>query len=323
MRAIEQRGYGEPRDVLHLAEVPVPELSAEQVLVRVRAASANPADWHLICGEPMVMRPALGGIRGPRRVVGGDFAGVIEQLGSSVTAWAVGDEVYGCSRGTFAEFVAAPTSQLARKPQNLDFEQAAAVPLAAITALQGLRLGGLSAGQHVLVIGASGGIGTFAVQLAKHAGAEVTGVASTGRLDFVRGLGADHVIDYTLHDPAAGAARYDLVLQLAGTGRPRALHRILTPTGNLVMSTGDGGRWFGPLGLVASGGLLGAVGRRRVKVLATKESSESLDELRELIEAGHIRPVVDSLYPLERAGEALALVREGRPAGKVVVTVAA
>lgn len=240
MRAIEQRGYGEPREVLHLADVPVPTIGTDQVLVRVHASSANPYDWHLICGEPTLMRAQLGGMRGPRRIVGADLAGVVEGLGGEVPGLAVGDEVYGFADGAFAEYVAAPHGRLARKPATLTFAQAAAVPMGAITALQGLRHAGVAAGQHVLVLGASGGVGTFAVQLAKHAGAQVTGVCSTGRLDLVRDLGADHVIDYTAQDPTSGPVRYDVIVQLGGTYPPRTLRRVLTPRGTLLQSHGDG-----------------------------------------------------------------------------------
>ena len=321
MRAIEQRGYGDPREVLHLADVPVPAFGADQVLVRVYASSANPYDWHLICGEPTLMRAQLGGIRGPRRIVGADLAGVVEGLGSGVRGLSVGDEVYGFADGAFAEYVAAPQGRVARKPTNLTFAQAAAVPLGAITALQGLRHARVAAGQHVLVLGASGGVGTFAVQLAKHAGAQVTGVCSTGRLDLVRGLGADHVIDYTTQDPTSGAVRYDLILQLGGTYSPRALRRVLTPRGTLLQSHGDGSRRLGPLAAMASGILLNVVAKQRITQFVAKEDTATLDELRDLIEAGHLRPVIDSQYPLEQAAEAVALVKDGRPAGKVVVTI--
>jgi len=322
MRAIQQRGYGDPREVLHLAQVDVPAFDAGQVLVRVLASSANPYDWHLICGEPTLMRSQLGGVRGPTRIVGADFAGVVEGLGRDVSALAVGDEVYGFADGAFAEHLAAPAGRVARKPANLTFAEAAAVPLAAITALQGVRHGELASGQHVLVLGASGGVGTFAVQLARHMGAEVTGVCSTSRLDLVRSLGADHVIDYTTQDPAAGTARYDLIFQLGGTYSPRALRRALTPRGTLVQSYGDGSRLLGPLGGIASGALLNVVGKQRITSFVAEEDTATLDELREMIEAGHLRPVIDSEYPLERAGDAVALVKDGRPAGKVVVTVA-
>lgn len=323
MKAIEQRGYGDPREVLHLTEVTVPDITADQVLVRVRASSANPYDQHLICGEPVLMRPALGGVRGPRRVVGADFAGVVEQVGDAVRDVAAGDEVYGFADGAFAEFVAAPADSLARKPANLTFAQAAAVPLAAVTALQGLRRGGLTSGQRVLVIGASGGVGTFAVQLAKDVGARVTGVCGTGRLDLVRGLGADQVIDYTVQGPASGPAAYDLILQLGGRYSPRTLRRALAPAGTLVQSYGDGNRWLGPLGGIAAGAGLNLVTKQRITSFVAHEDTATLDELRALIETGRLAPVIDSEYPLERAADAVALVRDGRPAGKVVVAVSA
>ncbi len=269
------------------------------------------------------MRPALGGFRAPQRIVGADFAGIAEQVGGAVRSVAVGDEVYGFADGAFGEFVAAPAARLARKPANLTFEQAASVPLAAITALQGLRRGGLTSGQRVLIIGASGGVGTFAVQLAKHVGAEVTGVCSAGRLDLVRSVGAEHVIDYTQRDPLSGSARYDLILQLGGTYSPRHLRRALTPRGTLIQSHGDGNRWTGPLGAMALGAALNVFSKQRIATFVAKEDTASLDELRDLIEAGHLKPVIDSQFPLERAAEAVALVREGHPAGKVVVTVEA
>jgi len=199
MRAIVQHGYGAPDGVLKLGEVDTPAVGDEEVLVRVRASSANPWDWHFIRGEPVLMRPAgIGGIRKPKFLIpGGDLAGTVEQIGRRVTGFAPGDQVYGFGHGAFAEYIAVAQGSLARKPTNLTFEQAAAVPLAAITAIQGLRAGRLQSGQHVLIIGASGGIGTFAVQIAKHLGAEVTGVCSTDNIDLVRRLGADHVIDYT------------------------------------------------------------------------------------------------------------------------------
>ena len=323
MRAIEQRGYGDPGEVLHLAEVDVPEIAADGVLVRVRASSVNPYDWHLICGEPVLMRPALGGLRGPKRVVGGDFAGVVEAVGSSVQGVAAGDEVYGFADGALAELVAAPARSLARKPANLTFAEAAAVPLAGMTALQCLRRGGVAPGQHVLVVGASGGVGTFAVQLATHAGARVTGVCSTGRLDLVRSLGADQVIDYTVQDPTSGSTTYDLILQLGGVYTPRVLRRRLAPRASLIQSYGDGGRWLGPLGSIASGALLNLVGKQRILSYAVTEDAATLDELRDLIEAAQIKPVIDSEYPLERAADAIVLVKDGRPAGKVVVKVSA
>ena len=246
MKAIVQHEYGAPRDVLRLAEVEMPTLGAEDVLVSVRASSANPWDSHFIRGEPFAFRAALGGVRKPKfPVPGGDLAGTVKQVGSSVTAFKPGEEVYGFGHGAFAEYIAVHQGSLAPKPGNLTFEQAAAVPLAAVTALQCLRAGGIHPGQQVLIIGASGGVGTFAVQIAKHLGAQVVGVCSTGHVDLVRRLGTRQVIDYTRQDFTTGAARYDLALQLGGTYSPAAVRKVLTPQGTLVQSFGDGSRWLG------------------------------------------------------------------------------
>src|SRR5215470_6040661 len=232
VRAIVQHEYGAPQDVLRLAEVEMPAVGAEDVLVSVRASSANPWDWHFIRGEPFLLRPGLGSVRKPKfPVPGGDLAGTVAQAGSGVTAFKPGDEVYGFGHGAFAEYVAVRQGSLAPKPGNLSFEQAAAVPLAAVTALQGLRAGGIAPGQHVLIIGASGGVGTFAVQIARHLGAIVTGVCSTRHVDLVRRLGAEQVIDYTSQDFTTGPAQYDLALQLGGTYSPAAVRKALTPHG--------------------------------------------------------------------------------------------
>jgi len=324
MKAIQQHGYGEPAKVLRLIDdAPLPDLADDHVLVRTQACSVNPADWHLVYGEPLLMRPALGGVRAPRRVIGTDFAGVIEQVGSAVTSLRVGDKVYGYASGAFAEHVAAPAASTARKPSALTFAEAAAVPLAGITAQQGLRLGGLEARQHVLILGASGGVGTFAVQLAKHIGAEVTGVCSTGRTNLVRRLGAEHVIDYTVQSPANSDTHYDLILQLGGTYSAGTLRRALTPRGTLVQSMGDGSRWFGPLGAMAGAAARNIFVRQRLTTLMTKETAADLDELRDLIDAGAVRPVIDSEFPLEQAADAVNHVRYGHPSGKVVLTAAA
>lgn len=324
MRAIVQHRYGAPEEVLRLEEVAVPTVGDGQVLVRVRASSANPWDWHFVRGEPILLRPTgIGGIRRPRfPVPGGDVAGTVEEVGPGVEGLAVGDEVYGFGHGAFADFVAVPQRHLALKPANLSFEQAAAVPLAGVTALQGLRAGGLRPGQHVLVIGASGGVGTFAVQLARHLGARVTGVCSTANLGLVRDLGAEAVIDYTTQDLTAGPTRYDLVFQLGGTTPPRALRRVLTPRGTLVQSAGDGSRWLGPVGTMAQAAVLNLVVGQTLRTFVADETTEALDELRELVEAGAVVPVVDRTYPLSDAAAAVRLVEEGRPAGKVVVSVA-
>jgi len=301
----------------------MPAVGDQELLVRVRASSANPWDWHFIRGEPVLMRPAgIGGIRKPKFLIpGGDLAGTVEQAGRGVTGFAPGDHVYGFGHGAFAEYVAVPQGNLARKPANLTFEQAAAVPLGAITAIQGLRAGGLQAGQHVLVIGASGGVGTFSVQIAKHLGAEVTGVCSTGNVDLVRHLGADHVIDYTNQGISTGPARYDLVFQLGGRYSPAVIRRVLTPHGTLIQSYGDGNRRFGPLGNMIKAAVLSRFVGQTLKAFTAKETTETLDEITELIEAGKLTPVIDRTYPLSEAAQAVQLVEKGRPAGKVTVTI--
>ena len=323
MKAIVQHSYGAPEDVLRLADVDTPPVGDQEVLVRVRASSANPWDWHFIRGEPVLMRPAgIGGVRRPKFLIpGGDVAGTVEQVGRGVTGFAPGGDVYGFGHGAFAEYVAVPQGSLARKPVNLTFEQAAAVPLAAVTAVQGLRAGKLRAGQHVLVIGASGGVGTFAVQIAKHLGAEITGVCSTANVELVRQLGADHVIDYTTQDIFTGPARYDLVLQLGGTYPPAAIRRVLTPRGTLIQSYGDGNRWFGPVGNLIKAAVLSPFVSQTLKSFTAKETTETLDEITELIETGQIRPVIERTYPLAEAAQAVALVEGGHPAGKVTVTI--
>jgi NADPH:quinone reductase-like Zn-dependent oxidoreductase len=323
MKAIVQQKYGSPRDVLRLAEIPVPSVGPQDVLVAVRASSANPWDWHFIRGEPVVFRAAgLGGVRKPRfPVPGGDFAGVVQQAGADVTSVAPGDEVHGFGHGAFAEFLAVPQGRLAPKPANLSFEQAAAVPLAAATALQGLRAGGIAAGQDVLIVGASGGVGTFAVQIARHLGAQVDGVCGTRHAGLVRRLGARKVIDYTTADFTRQAARYDLVLQLGGTYSPAAIRKVLAPRGTLIQSSGDGGRWLGPVGNIIKAAALGAFGGQTLKPFTVEVTAPALQEVDALIEAGGIEPVIDRTYPLADAAAAVRLVEEGSPAGKVIVTI--
>jgi len=323
MKAIVQHGYGAPQDVLQLADVGMPIVGEEDVLVRVRASSANPWDWHFIRGEPVVFRPAgLGGVRRPKfPVPGGDLAGTVEQVGSGVTAFKPGDEVYGFGHGAFAEYIAVRQGKVAPKPRNLTFEQAAAVPLAAVTALQGLRAGGIQPGQHVLIVGASGGVGTFAVQIAKHLGAQVTGVCSTQNVDLVRRLGADHVIDYTEQDFTAGAARYDLAFQLGGTYSPAAVRKVLTPHGTLIQSFGDGSRWFGPIGNIIKAAALNPFVGQTLKSFTAEVTGQALKEVGDLIESGRINPVIDRAYPLAEAAAAVRLVEEASPSGKVIVTI--
>lgn len=323
MKAVIQHEYGAPRQVLRLAEVERPVVGAQDVLVAVRASSANPWDWHFIRGEPVLLRPTgIGGIRKPRfPIPGGDLAGVVEQVGSGVTAFKPGDDVYGFGHGAFAEYIASPQGTLAPKPGNLTFEHAAAVPLAAVTALCCLRAGGIRQDQDVLIVGASGGVGTFAVQIARYLGARVTGVCSSVNLDVVRRLGAEHVIDYTSQDFTRGVARYDLVLQLGGTYSPAAVRKVLTPHGTLIQSSGDGGRWLGPVGNIIRAAALNPFVGQTLKSVTADVTAAALEEISELIESGRITPVIDRTYPLADAAEAVQLVEEGSPAGKVIVTV--
>jgi NADPH:quinone reductase-like Zn-dependent oxidoreductase len=324
MRAMVQHRFGAPVDVLRIEEVDRPVISADEVLVRVHASSANPWDWHFIRAEPYFIRLGPSGFRWPRHPVpGGDVAGVVEEVGSDVAAFKPGDEVYGFGHGAFAEFLAVPQGQLAIKPANITFEEAASVPLAGATALQGLReVGDIQAGQHVLIIGASGGIGTFAVQMAKHYGAEVTGVCSAANVELVRSLGADHVIDYRSEDYTRGEARYDLVFQLGGTASPGAIRRVMTEVGTLVQCAGDGNGLFGPMVNVLKAMATNRFVSQRLALVSTKENTATFDEIRDLIESGVVRPVIHSTVPLEEAGAAVALVEDGSPGGKVVVRVA-
>lgn len=323
MKAIIQHEYGAPCDVLRLADIEMPAVGPNDVLVSVRASSANPWDWHFIRGEPIAFRMAgLGGVRKPRfPVPGGDVAGIVERAGSSVTAFTQGEEVYGFGHGAFAGYVAVPEGKLAAKPPQLTFEQAAAVPLAAVTALQCLRAGGIAAGQEVLIVGASGGVGTFAVQIAVHLGARVTGVCSARHSDLVRRLGAGQVIDYAAQDFTRGTARYDLVLQLGGTYSPAAVRRVLTPSGTLLQSSGDGGRWFGPLGSILKAAAISPFVGQTLKPVTAGVTAADLQQVTGMIEAGHVVPVIDRTYPLAEAAAAVRLVEEGSPAGKVIITV--
>jgi NADPH:quinone reductase-like Zn-dependent oxidoreductase len=322
MKAVVHDVYGSP-DVLELRDVAVPDVTAGGVVVRVRAAAANPLDWHFLRGMPYIMRPQAG-LRAPKRTtLGADVAGVVQAVGTDVTRFRPGDEVFGDVGGSFAEFVLAPEDRLERMPANLTFEQAAAVPVAGLTALQGLRdKGRVRTRQRVLIVGASGGVGTFAVQIAKTFGAIVTGVCSTRNLDLVRSLGADDVIDYTKEDFTEAGRGYDLVFQLAGTHSPWACRRALTPKGTLVLSSGDSpGRWIGPVTrIVKAIALSPFVGQKLTTFLATPKA-EDLRALRELIEEGSVMPVIDRTYPLSEVPDAIRYVEQGHARGKVVITV--
>jgi NADPH:quinone reductase-like Zn-dependent oxidoreductase len=324
MQAITQRCYGAP-DVLELRDVDTPLVNDNDVLVRVRAASANPYDWHFMRGVPYVFRLIVFGFPNPKHtVLGSDLAGQVERVGSNVTRFHPGDEVFGNVRlGGFAEYASVSEDVLGLKPANLTFEQAAAVPLAAMTALQGLRdAGGIQPEQKVLIVGASGGVGTFAVQIAKSFGADVTGVCSTRNTQMVRSIGADHVVDYTQEDFTRGGRTYDLIFQLAGTRSAPDCMRALTSNGTLVLSSGDsGGRWIGPLDRIIAGVVSSLFVSQRLRVLDTKRSLPDLRYLTALIEAGKLTPVIDRTYPLRKTPEAIRYLETGRAQGKVIITV--
>jgi len=320
MRAIVQDVYGSP-DVLELREIDRPPIGDGEALVRVRAASVNPVDWHVMRGSPYVVRLAGSGLRRPRNAVpGGDVAGVVDAVGRNVTRLRPGDEVFGWCRGACAEYARAAEDHLLPKPASLTFEQAATVPLAGTTALQGLRdIGRLRAGQTVLVIGASGGVGTFAVQIAKALGAEVTGVCSTRNVEMVRSIGADRVIDYTVDDFTQGGRRYDLILQLAGTRSPSECRRALTVRGTLVLSSGDG-RMSGIGRTLAATVSSPFVSQRLVAWLARMNGAD-LEALAGFVEAGQVTPVIDRTYALGETAAAIRHLEEGHTRGKLVITV--
>lgn len=324
MKAIIHRTYGPP-SVLHLEEVGQPVLgSDDEVLVRVHAASIDPGVWHLTAGLPYLIRAMGFGLRTPTIPVRGmDVAGRVEAVGPGVTRFRPGDDVYGTCDGSLAEYACAKEDRLSRKPANLGFEQAAAVPVSACTALQALRDGGrLQAGQKVLVVGAAGGVGTFAVQLAKVFGAHVTGVCSTGKVDLVRSLGADDVIDYTSEDPTDSTRRYDLIVDTAGNRPISRLRHALTPRGTLVIVGGEGGgRWIGGADRQLRALLLSPFVGHRLRGLVSTQHHGDLRFLAELIEAGSVTPVIDRTYPLTGVPDAVRYLNEGHARGKVVVRV--
>lgn len=323
MRAIVQTRYGSA-DVLQVGEIDRPSPGAGEVLVQVRAAGLDRGTWHLMTGLPYPIRLAGYGIRAPKNPVPGlDVAGVVVDVGRDVTRFGTGDAVFGIAKGSFAEFAVAREDKLAPKPSNLTFEQAAAVAISGLTALQGLcDVGRLQAGQHVLIIGASGGVGTYAVQIAKAHGAEVTGVCSTGKVDLVRSIGADHVVDYTSHDFADGAQWYDLILDIGGNSSLSRLRRALAPRGTLVIAGGEkGGRWLGgtdrPLRAIA----LSRFVRQRLTTFVSKEHFRDLERLAELIEQGRLVPVIERTYPLAETQTAMKHLEAGQARGKLIIAV--
>lgn len=323
MKAIVQDAYGSV-EVLELRDIDKPEIGDHEVLVRVHAAGVDRGVWHLMTGQAYLIRLAGYGFRRPKNPVrGSEVAGRVEAIGKDVTRFRPGDDVMGTSEGSFAEYARAREDKLAPKPASLTFEQAAAVPISASTALQAVRdQGKVQPGQKVLVIGASGGVGTYAVQLAKAFGAEVTGVCSTAKVDLVRSIGADHVIDYTRDDFAETEQRYDLILDIGGNRSLSHLRRALTPQGTLVLVGGEGGgRWIGGMDRQVRALAMSPFIRQRLKMFIAREHYEELQVLTELIEAGKITPVIDRTYPLSEVPEAIRYLQEGRARGKVVITV--
>ncbi|WP_253904325.1 NAD(P)-dependent alcohol dehydrogenase [Arthrobacter sp. Br18] len=322
MKGIVQRRYG-TTNVLSHQDVDRPMIQDGEVLVRVRAAAINHADWVYTSGRPLIARLAFG-MRKPKKIVRGkDIAGQVEAVGAGVTELRPGDEVYGeVEAGGFAEFAAVPAVLLALKPANLTFEQAATVPLSARTALQGLRSGGnIQPGQKVLINGASGGVGTFAVQIAKAFGADVTGVASTRNAELVRSLGADSVIDYTQGNFTESGVQYDLIFDSIGNHPLSALRRALTQRGTLVLFSGTGGSVLGPMGRIVRALFLSLFIRQNLRTFSAKPGRESLDELRELIESGRIVPAIDRTYPLSEVPEAIRYFVEDHARAKIAITV--
>ena len=323
MKAITYTRYGSP-DVLQLEEVAKPTPRANEVLVQIFAASVNAYDWRYVRADPFLVRLAGGLLRPRNPRLGADIAGRVEAVGSDVTRFRPGDEVYGdlaaSGTGAFAEYIAVPEHVLALKPANLTFEQAAAVPMAAVTALQALRDGGkIRVGHKVLINGASGGVGTFAVQIAKAFGAEVTAVCSTRNVDMVRSLGADQIIDYRREAITGSAQRYDLILGVNGYHPLSVYKRLLRPEGRYIMAGGSSAQLFEAL---LFGPLMSLPGRKRLTSFAARPSSEDLLVMKELLESGKVVPVIDRCYPLSETAEAIRYLEDAHARGKIVITVA-
>ena len=324
MKAIVQDKYGST-DVLRLEEIEVPAVGEKDVLVGVQAAGLDPGVWHLMTGTPYLVRAMGFGLRRPKiRVRGSDLAGRVETVGAEVTGFHPGDEVMGIGEGSFAEYAIAPPDKLVPKPANLTFEQAAVVPISGLSALHAVRdVGKVRSGQRVMVIGAAGGVGSYAVQIAKASGAEVTGVCSTAKTQLVRSIGADDVIDYTREDLGDGTGRYDVIVDTAGRRPLSQLRRALAPRGTLVIVGGDGGgRWLGGFDRqIVRAPVLSLFSGQTLRGLISKETREDLERLTELIDAGQVVPVVDRTYPLHEAPDAIRYLAEGHPTGKIAIRV--
>ena len=323
MKAIVRDTYGSP-EVLELRDIDIPQYADEEVLVHVHAAGVGRDVWHVMTGLPYPIRLAGYGFRAPKNpVIGSDMAGVVEALGKDVTRFQPGDEVFGIGKGSYAEYVCAREDKLAPKPTNLTFEQAAVLAIMGSTALQALRdHGRVEPGQEVLIIGASGGVGTYAVQIAKAFGAHVTGVCSTQKVEMVRSIGADHVIDYTQEDFAEGDQRYDLILDIGGNSSLSRLRRALASRGTLVIVGGEGGgRWLGGTDRQLRAMMLSPFVGQKLGTFVNKENHEDMLVLKELIEAGKVTPIIDRTYPLAEVPEAIRYLEEGHARGKVVISV--
>ncbi len=320
MKAIVYSNYGSP-DVLRCEEIEKPTAGDNEVLIKVRAASVNPFDWHFMRGTPYIVR-IMAGLRKPKdKRLGVDVAGQVEAVGRNVTHFKPGDAVFGACRGAFAEYACSSESALVMKPDNVTFEQAASVPVAAFTALQGLRdKGHLQPGQKVLINGAAGGVGTFAVQIAKSFGADVTAVCSTRNVDMVRSLGADRVIDYTQEDFTKSGQRYDLFFDSVGNHPLSACRRVLNPKGIYIVVGGPDGRWLGPLTRLLKALVLSRFVSQKLVAFIAKPSKEDLTIMRELMEAGKVTAVIDKRYRLSEVPEAIRYLEEGHARGKVVIT---
>lgn len=319
MKAVIQDRYGSS-DVLRVGDVAVPEPGDQDVLIKVHAAGLDRGTEHLMTGKPYAMRMATG-LRRPKNPISGrDVAGTVVKVGSAVTRFAAGDQVYGVAPGSFAEYAVGPENKLAHKPANLTFSQAAVVPISAGTALQGLRdVGKVRAGQEVLIIGASGGVGSYAVQLAKILGAQVTGVASAAKADFVRSLGADHVVDYDRDDFADGTRRYDLILDIGGGSSLGRLRRALEPRGTVVFVGSENTGNITGMGRQLRGMMMSLFVRQRLALLMAKERASDLDILTEYLQAGQLTPAIAESYPLAQAKDAMRLLEAGKVRGKVVI----
>jgi NADPH:quinone reductase-like Zn-dependent oxidoreductase len=325
MRAAVHERYGAPLKVVELREVANPSPDADEVLVRIQTSSINMSDWYDVTGRPGITRLFMRGLRRPKEQrLGTDYAGIVEAVGADVTEFEAGDEVFGARTGAYADYVVAKADRaIVKKPASVSFEIAAATPVAAITALQALRdHGGLQAGQRVLVQGASGGVGTYAIQIAKALGGSVTAVCSTANVEVARSLGADRVVDYTIEDCTSDDARYDVIIDIAGTQSFRRLRRVLKRTGTVVIVGGPRkGKLVGPIRHLVWSKLAALVARQRAVFFVAKLTKEDMTRIRELLEAGELTSVIDSSYPLERVADALDHMGSGHPRGKIVVTV--